>query len=427
MGAGAIWFHWGRFLDELQGVPTLDDLRLDGSRVLVRVDFNVPVDPVTKEILDDTRIKSHVPTIKELVDRGCSVVLMTHQGRPGLDDFIELKGHAERLESIMGMPVKWIDDVMGPAARESIKSLKPGELLLLDNVRFSSEESIEAPPEKHAQSYLVRRLAPLFDFYVNDAFATAHRSHASIVGFPYVLPSAAGRLFEKEIKALRRAFDPKESPKVFVLGGGKLHDSVRIIEYLSKNKVAERILTTGLVAELFLASKGIDLGPKNLEVLEKTGALSLIPRAKRLLLQGAPIETPIDFVTVGESGEVAEEHVGNVRGIIRDIGPMTVKMYSELMKEAKIIVMRGPAGVVEDPRFRRGTRELIQGAADSGAFVIIGGGHLSVIVDELGVSEKVGHVSTGGGALLILLSGEPLPALEALKLSGKTFLYGGGL
>jgi phosphoglycerate kinase len=414
-------------LDELQGIPLMDDLPLENSRVLVRVDFNIPIDPVSKEILDDSRIKAHVPTIRELVDKGCKVVLMSHQGRPGLDDFVELKSHAERLSHHLGMHVKWVDDVMGPAAREAIKNLGSGEVLLLDNVRFSSEESIEAPPEKHAQSYLVRRLAPLFDYYINDAFATAHRSHASIVGFPYVLPSAAGRLLEKEIKALKKAFDPQESPKIFVLGGGKLHDTVRIIEYLSKKKIAERILTTGLVAELFLASKGVDLGPRNLEVLEKTGGLSLIPRAKRLLLQGAPIETPIDLVTLRDNGELGEEYVGNIRGLIRDIGPMTSKIYAELMKEARIIVMRGPAGVVEDERFRKGTLRLLEDAINSNAFVIIGGGHLGIMADELGLSGKAVHISTGGGALLILLSGEPLPALEALKLSGKMFLYGGGL
>lgn len=405
----------------------MDDLSLSKSRVLVRVDFNVPIDPVSKDILDDTRIKAHVPTIKELIDKECKVVLISHQGRPGLDDFIELRGHAERLEKFLGTPVKWIDDVMGPAAREAISNLKEGEVLLLDNIRFSSEESIEASPEKHAQSYLVRRLAPLFDYYINDAFATAHRSHASIVGFPYVLPSAAGRLLEKEIKALKKAFDPQESPKVFVLGGGKLHDTIRIIEYLAKKKIAERILTTGLVAELFLASKGVDLGPKNLEVLEKTGGISLIPRAKRLLLQGAPIETPIDFITLKENGELAEEHVGNIKGLIRDIGPLTIKIYTELMKEARITVMRGPAGVVEDPRFKKGTTRLIMEAINSNAYVIIGGGHLGIIADELGIAGRIGHISTGGGALLILLSGEPLPALEALKLSGKTFLYGGGV
>lgn len=412
-------------MDELRDVPVMDDLPLDRSRVLVRVDFNVPIDPISMEILDDSRIKAHTPTIRELIERRCRVVLMSHQGRPGLDDFVELKSHAERLERHLGHPVKWIDDVAGPAAREAIRGLGEGEVLLLDNVRFSSEESIEAPPERHARSYLVKRLAPLFDYYINDAFATAHRSHASIVGFPYLLPSALGRLFEKEVKALSRAFDPKESPKIFILGGSKLHDTVRIMEYISRRRIAERILTTGLVAELFLLSKGIDLGPKNLEILEKAGAIPLIPRAKRLLLQGAPIETPIDFISVKEGGEMTEDYLGNVKGTIMDIGPMTLKIYSEFMKEAKIIVMRGPAGVVEDQRFRRGTMKLIEEAINSSAFTIIGGGHLGIIADELGVAERFGHISTGGGALLILLSGEPLPALEALRLSGRLFLYGG--
>lgn len=413
-------------MSELEGIPLLDDLPIDRSRVLLRVDFNVPIDAKTKEILDDSRIRAHVPTIRELVEKSCRVVLLSHQGRPGLDDFVDLEQHARRLEKYLGMYVKWIDDVIGPAAREAIRSLKEGEVLLLDNVRFVSEESIEAPPEVHAKSYMVRRLAPLFDYYVNDAFATAHRSHASIVGFPHVLPSAAGRLMEKEIRALRKAFDPQESPKVFVLGGGKVQDTIRIIEYIARKKLAERILTTGLVAELFLAAKGLEMGRKNVEVLEKAGALTLIPRAKRLLLQGAPIETPVDFVTVNDAGDLGVEHVGRLEGLVRDIGPMTVRMYSELLKEASIVVMRGPAGVVEDPRFREGTARLLEVAASSNAFVIVGGGHLGVIAEQMGLVDRLGHVSTGGGALLILLSGEPLPALEALKLSGKVFLYGGG-
>ncbi len=401
-------------------VPTLDDLRPSGKKVLVRVDFNSPVDPESGAILDDTRIKSHVETINELAEDN-AVVLISHQGRPGEKDFISLEQHAHILSKVLDKDVMFIDDVIGPAARQLIKNLKKGDILLLDNTRLVSEEILEALPEKHAKTFFVRRLAPLFDVFVNDAFATAHRSQPSIVGFPMVLPSAAGRLMQKEVEALARAFNPKESPKVFVLGGGKVHDSIRIIEHLVRNKVADRILTTGLLSELFLAAKGIHLGDKNMKVLEEKGLLSLLPRVRRLLLAGAPIETPIDF-RVLKNEHVENEPVYQITGLIRDIGPNTVKMYSELLRDARIIVMRGPAGVIEDKRFREGTCSLAKVAVESRAFVIFGGGHFTAIASELGLKAENTHLSTGGGALLIFLAGEPLPALEALSLSAKKFL-----
>ncbi|HIH90236.1 TPA: phosphoglycerate kinase [Desulfurococcaceae archaeon] len=397
----------------------MDDIDVSNKKVLLRVDFNSPVKD--EELLDDSRIRAHVPTIKELLEKGAAVVVISHQGRPGEDDFITLEPHAKKLSEVLGQTINFVDDVMGPEARRRIKELKPGEVLLLDNVRFLAEENINAPPEVQAKTYLVRRLAKLFDVYVNDAFATAHRSQPSVVGFPLVLPSAMGRVMEKEVKALSKVFNPQVSPKIFVLGGGKVPDTIVIIENLVKNKVADRILTTGLVAEVFLVAKGVDLGEKNMEVLEKKGLLGLIPKAKKLLLAGAPIETPLDFKTVDEEGNVRVEPAFSVTGLIRDVGPATVKTYGELMKDARVIVMRGPAGVMEDPRFREGTRELVRLALESGAFTIFGGGHLTAVIKELGMEDKVGHISTGGGALLSFLAGKELPALKALEMSKERF------
>ena len=407
-------------------IPSIDDLdakfKLEGSKVLVRVDFNSPIDPKTGKILDDSRIKAHVETIKELYERKCAIVLMSHQGRPGEDDFVSLENHAKVLEKHLGLPVEFIDDVIGPAARKRISELKPGEILLLDNTRLVSEEVIEAVPEKQANTIFVKRLAPLFNFYINDAFATAHRSQPSLVGFPLVLPSAAGRLMEREVKALAKLVSPEERPRIFVLGGGKVRDTLRIIEHLHMQHVADRILTTGLVAELFLLAKGLNIGAENKRFLERRGLVSLLPRARYILLKGAPIETPIDFVTLKDN-EVSVEHVGSITGLIRDIGPATIKMYSELMKDAKVVVLRGPAGVIEDPRFRKGSMALVEVALSSNAFTIIGGGHLTSILNEVKVPENARyHVSTGGGALLLFLAGEELPALKALELSAKKFL-----
>jgi len=408
-----------------QKIPTIDDLDerygIKDTKILLRIDINSPIDPETGKILDDSRIKAHSGTIRELAERGAAVVVMSHQGRPGGDDFVSLGEHAKLLEKYVGAPVEFLDDVIGPAARKRIKELKPGEILLLDNTRLMSEEIIEATPEKHSKSIFVQRLAPLFNYYVNDAFATAHRSQPSIVGFPLVLPSAAGRVMEKELTALAKLYKQEERPRVFVLGGGKVHDTLRILEHLHANQIADRILLTGLIAELFVVAKGLDIGSENRRVLERKGILALIPRARRLLLRGLPVETPIDFKTLIDN-EVRVEHVGSIRGVIRDIGPQTIKTYTEFMREARLIVMRGPAGVIEDPRFREGSLQLVKAALDSEAYVIIGGGHLNAIVAELGAYNRPNlHVSTGGGALLLFLAGEDLPGLVALASSARKF------
>ena len=408
-----------------QLLPTIDDLDerygLRGAKVLLRVDLNSPVDPRDKRVIDDSRIRAHSVTVKELAERGAAVVVLSHQGRPGESDFISLREHAEILSKHTGLPVEFIDDVIGPAARERISSLEPGQVLLLDNTRLISEEIIEATPERHSKSIFVQRLAPLAQYYINDAFATAHRSQPSIVGFPLLMPSAVGRVMERELEALSKLYTEESKPRVFVLGGGKVHDTLRILEHLHANKAVDRVLTAGLVAELFLLAKGVDIGEPNRRFLENKGITALIPRARRLLLRGLPLETPMDFVTlVGDKVEV--ETVGNIRGLIRDIGPQTVRMYSEMMKEARLIVLRGPAGVVEDPRFREGSRALVKAAVESGAYVIIGGGHLNVIAAELGLVDRPNlHVSTGGGALLLFLAGEELPGIRALQLSASKF------
>ncbi|WP_048099447.1 phosphoglycerate kinase [Candidatus Acidianus copahuensis] len=397
-------------------IPTLDDLQFSEKKVLVRIDINSPVDPETGKLLDYSRIKAYSSTIKELIEKGNSVVLMSHQGRPGDNDFISLEEHSKLLNKYLGASVEFVDDVIGPYARERISKLKPGEILLLDNVRLISEELIEASPLQHAKSFLVRRLSPLFDGYVNDAFAAAHRSQASLVGFPMILKSSAGRVMEREVLALSKIFNPDDSPKVFVLGGGKVLDSLRIIENLVKRKLADRILTGGLIAELFAVAKGIDLGRDNINILEKKGLLSLIPRARKILLSGGPIEIPVDF-RVEKEGKVIEEPSSKVTGAIKDIGLTTMNIYSSFIKEAKVIVMRGPMGIIEDERFREGSKELLNNALESPGYVIIGGGHMISMLGSRDIESTKIHVSTGGGALLLFLAGEKLPALEALNMS----------
>lgn len=402
-------------------LPTLDDVDVSGKRVLLRVDFNSPVDPNSKSLLDKSRIKAHVQTIKEILNKGSALVVVTHQGRPGDDDFITLEPHRQALEEELGVEVKFISDIFGPCAVNEIKNLKGGEVLMLDNIRLASEELIEAEPEVQSKTYLVQRLAPLFDAYVNDAFATAHRSQPSLVGFPMLLPSAVGRLMERELTALSKVFNSEDSPKVFVLGGGKVLDSLRIIEFLSKKRIADRILLGGLVAEVFALAKGINIGEENKKVLEENGLIPLIPRARKILLSGAPVEIPVDFLVEKENGEVESVYITEIKGRIKDVGPETINVYSTLLNESKVVVLRGPMGVIEDERFRAGTESLLKTAFASQAFVIVGGGHLLSVASSLNLSESRGkaHLSTGGGALLLFLAGERLPALEALSASMK--------
>ncbi|MEL9969615.1 MAG: phosphoglycerate kinase [Metallosphaera sp.] len=403
-------------------IPTMDDLNFTDSKVLVRIDINSPIDAKTGKLLDDSRIRAHIETIKELTSKGNGVVLVSHQGRPGDSDFTDLEQHSKLLEKYLGMEVEFVGDVMGPYARERIKNMKSGSVLLLDNVRFVSEELIEASPLQHSKSFLIRRLQPFFQGYINDAFATAHRSQASLVGFPLVLKSSAGRVMEKEVSALAKVFNEEESPKLFIMGGGKVLDSLRIIENLVKRRLADRILTGGLIAELFAVAKGLDLGKENLQVLEKVGVLSLVPRARKVLLSGAPIEIPVDF-KVEREGKVYEEPASKINGVIKDVGSTTVGIYSSFIRDAKIIVMRGPMGVIEDERFRESSRSLLMNSLESQGYLIVGGGHMISLIGGLGSldNSKV-HVSTGGGALLLFLAGERLPALEALDMSFREML-----
>ncbi|MEM4433003.1 MAG: phosphoglycerate kinase [Desulfurococcaceae archaeon] len=401
-------------------LPTLKDIDIREKKVFMRIDINVPIDPETGEIIDDRRIRVHSKYLREIVEKyNPALVLGSHQGRPGEPDFTTLEKHRDLLAKYTGFDIKFIDDVIGPRAKDEIQRLKPGEVLLLDNLRLVSEEVIEAIPEKQSYTIMVKRLAPLFDYYVNDAFATAHRSQPSIVGFPLVLPSAIGPIFEKELDALRKAFTNLDQPRVFVLGGVKAHDMLRVIENLVRYKLADRILTTGVLAQLFLVAKGAKIGHRNMRLLEEKGSLPLIHRARTLLLKGAPIETPIDFKT-SINGNVKNEYLGRIEGEIKDIGEETIRIYCEFMKEARVIIMRGPAGVVEEPPFREGTIRILDAAFKSNAFVLIAGGHLSSMVRDDLLRDNV-HVSTAGNAILLYLSGEQLPAIKALEISARIF------
>ncbi len=402
---------------------TLDDFDLDGKTVLLRVDINCPIDPNTLEILDDTRIREHARTISELSERNAKTVVMAHQGRPGDSDFVSLNKHAELLSKILDKPVQFVEEIFGPTARNAIARLQPGEILLLENLRFCSEEVIEKSPEEQAKTFLVRKLSPLGSLYVNDAFAAAHRSQPSIVGFPMVMPSAAGRVFEKEVSVLTKVLDESSEPRIFVLGGSKISDSVNIIEKLLERNIAHKILLTGLLAMLFLHVQGHGVGRPTEMALERKGLYALSHRVGGLLAKyGDKIVLPVD-VAIPSNDERLEYPVGRTPADApaKDIGSETIALYKEEIAKAKTVIMRGPAGVIEDPLFCKGTEELVKAAAQSKAFTLFGGGHLRVIAEKLGVSDGIDYISTGGGAFLLFISGVSLPAIEALKKSYELF------
>ncbi|MGQ9624636.1 MAG: phosphoglycerate kinase [Candidatus Bathycorpusculaceae bacterium] len=397
---------------------TLDDVKVKDKVVLVRVDFNSPVDQETKKVLDETRIRAHgETTIKELAEKGAKAVVLAHQGRRGDPDFIPLKQHAEILSKVLGKPVKYIDDVFGEKAQKAIKELKSGEILVLDNVRNFPGETKEGTPEDHAKTEFVKALAPLAGFFVNDAFAAAHRAHVSMVGFTAVLPSVAGRIMERELKSLSKVLENPEKPCIYVLGGAKADDSLEISKYVLDNRIADYILTGGVVGQVFLAAKGIDLGKPNMKFLEDKDLMGLLPGIKELM-QKYPnkIKTPRDLAAEvnGKRKEVSVDDLPIDHSTF-DIGPKTVEEYSKLIRSAKSIVVSGPMGVYEREEFAFGTRKIFEEIANSKAFSLAGGGHTIAALQEFGLSNKVSYVSTAGGALIEFLMGKKLPGVTALE------------
>jgi len=397
---------------------TIDDYEFEGKTVLVRVDFNSPVDPETKKVLDDTRIRAHgETTIRELSEKGARVVILSHQGRPGEPDFISLKQHAEILGGIIGKPVKYVDDLYGEKAQKAIKELKKGEILVLKNVRTFAGEQKKGTPEEHAKTEVVQNLAPFADIFVNDAFSAAHRAHVSVVGFTAVLPSVAGRIMERELKALSRVLESPEKPCVFVLGGAKADDSLRISRYVLKNDIADFVLTGGVTGHLFLAAKGFDLGKPNMGLLEKQGVLNLVPGIKELMGScPGKVKVPADLAIEidGKRKEISVEELPTEHSIF-DLGTETIKEYTRAISNAKSIVVSGPVGVYEREEFMKGTKGILEAVANSGAFSLLGGGHTVAAVGELGLADKMGYISTAGGALIEFLMGEKLPGVVALE------------
>ncbi len=400
---------------------TLDDVDVAGKTVFLRVDINVPVDPDSKRILDDTRIKATVGTLREL--KGSRVVLGAHQSRPGKYDFTSLELHTRVLQMYLNSDVRFVGDVLGEEAAEAIDSLDVGDVLVLDNLRTVDEENVQRPPEELAKTGLVRTLSPHFDLTVNDAFAACHRSQPSLVGFGEVMPMVAGRLMERELEALNRVLVDPPRPCVFVLGGAKVEDRIPVIDRVLSDGIADKILIGGLIRETFRIAQGYD-GSKLGSMGESER--EMVARAGRLLESyGGSFEMPVD-VALDVKGERVELHVDRITDErnIYDIGLNTLARYCDIVKRAGTVVAEGPLGMFERRSFDTGTKEILRAMADCPGFTLVGGGHLGGMASMIDVDSRMGHVSTGGGAMLALLAGESVPVVEALKRAKRR--YGGG-
>ncbi len=405
----------------------IKDFKLKGKLVLARVDMNSPIDPMSGEFLNIRRVIGSSRTLKALSDKGAKVVVLAHQGRPGEEyDFTTMQTHAQELSKILGKKVRYIDDIFGTYAKEEIKKLKDGEILLLENIRFYSEELLDRPADSQLKCHLVHELSGLFDYYVNDAFATAHRSQPSLVGFAYQLPAMAGVTMEEELEVLGKVLKSPKKSTIFMLGGTKAKDSMKVIDKALTNGYADKILTSGLVALIFLAAKGYDLGTPTKEFMRGKGLDKLVPYGQELLKQFEDhIELPTDLA-VNKQGSRVEVSLGELPlpYVISDIGSGTIGRYAYIISQAKTILANGPAGYIENDVFAQGTNALVEAMSKSKAFTVIGGGHLAVNAEKLGLQKKIDHISTGGGACILFLAGERLPVINALKYSAKKFKEG---
>ncbi|MBT3389433.1 MAG: phosphoglycerate kinase [Chloroflexi bacterium] len=383
---------------------TLGDFDFSNKRVLVRVDFNVPLD--AGRVADDTRIRAALPTLEYLLDQGASLVLCSHLGRPkGVDPQFSLRPVAEYLDTLLEAPVSFAEDCIGPVAEAAAASMQAGQVLVLENTRFHAGE-------KKNDTEVARQLASLADVFVNDAFGTAHRAHASNVGVADYLPAIAGFLLEKEIQYLGQAIADPKRPFVAILGGAKVSDKIGVIRNLLSK--ADSILIGGGMANTFFKAGGYPMGDSLVEEDALEVARELLDSA------GGKLRLPVDMVIADAFDAEAASKTLGVGPVpdgwrILDVGPETIKGYGKVVANAGTVVWNGPMGVFEFPKFAQGTFALAKAVAQSNALTIIGGGDSVAAINQSGLSDQVTHVSTGGGASLQMLEGDELPGLAALN------------
>ena len=405
---------------------TMKDIDFTGKRVLVRCDFNSPLGP-EGEPLEFMRIRVYKPTFDALKG-AAKVVAISHQGRLGKDDCVTLKRHAEILAQTIDQKVIFVDDTIGEKALSAIKNLKQGEVLVLENTRFLKEDNENASPEQHARTKLVSTLAPHFDYFINDAFSVSHRSQASVVGFPYVLPACAGLVVEKEMEAMLRALEKGRRPSVYVIGGAKLSEVIKVMEVTLERNRIDKILLGGAVAQAFLYVRGLVPLEATKVIQEKPEEMpGLLERARKLNEKyGSRIEVPIDVaISYGGREEVLVTDPRLKSYPVQDIGEKTIQIYAYEIQKARAAMSKGPMGRYENPAFLKGTVKILFAMDTTRAYTLIGGGHMGNIAFDLGI--VVDHISTAGGAVLAFMSDEPLPGIEVLKENLRRFPSGTGL
>ena len=395
---------------------TIDDFNLKGKTVFLRVDMNCPIDNETLEISGTKRIEETVETIDSLKES--KIVMASHQGRVGNKDYTSMEKHAMVLEKLINRKIKYVDDVIGTAAQNEIKKLNDGEILLLDNLRLCAEENYEFSGSDAEKTLMVQRLSKLLDVCVLDSFPSAHRAHPSIVGFPYVLPSCAGRLVEREVKKLDEIMSITKAPHVIVLGGKKVDDRLEAIRLLIENQRASNVLLTGLIGNVFLRAQGrirSSLGIKREQ--------EIVAKAHTLIGEFPDVfSTPVD-VAIEQNGNRVELDIRelNKDDQIFDLGPKTIEHYSKIISGAGTVFISGPAGFFEKEGYDYGTKALLEAVSNSMATTIVSGGHLTSALKKFGLAEKINHISTAGGALVRYLTGTKLPMIQSLEESAKKF------
>ena len=387
---------------------TILDTDLKGKRVLVRCDFNVPTDDAGV-ITDDSRIRKTLPTIQLLLDQGAAVILCSHKGRPknGYEEKYSLKVVKNRLEELLGKPVELASDVVGPEAQEKAKALKPGEILLLENVRFMKGETKN-------DMELAREYASLAEVFVNDAFGSCHRAHSSTVGVASFLPAYSGLLVKKELEVMGKALSDPNRPLVLIMGGSKVSDKIGVIDHMLT--LADHIIIGGGMSYTFTAARGGKIGTSLCEQDAFAYCLELLKKAEE---KGVQIHLPVDVVAADHFAADAQpviyaegEIPDNMMGL--DIGPKTREIYGEIIGHAGTVIWNGPMGVFEFPAFAAGTEAVAKAMAESQGVTIIGGGDSAAAVEQMGYGDRITHVSTGGGASLEFFAGEELPGVAAL-------------
>jgi len=402
---------------------TLEDFNFKDKTVLLRVDINCPLDKKTLKILNDSRIRSIVPTVRELIGKRAKVAILAHQSRKGAWDFIPLEQHAALLSKNLNAPVKYVNDVIGSDAKKAIKAMEPGDVILLGNVRELECENAVADMEELAEAKLVAELAPIIDYYVCDAFGTAHRAQCSLVGFPVKVPSASGRLMARELYALRTILDKPRRPSVFILGGAKFGDVPYMIDVVLTTNIADTVIVVGLAGNAFLLARGVDIGETSKKVLADELTEQNFQAARDVLSKhGQRVLLPVD-VAVERDGKRVSVKTGDMPTAepALDIGDESIDKFVKVILSSKTSFMSGPAGMFEKSGFEIGTKQLMMAMVESKGLSVLGGGHTAGAAERFDLADRVSYVSTGGGALETFLLHEPLPVIEALKYSKKKF------